>query len=181
MLQNLELTCTVTWLPAKVPILSSAKPYSVFALFPQGSHRCVSRWSVWRPPEISSGPPTPALWASRSSVSDGSYFCVCLCSTVHSTEVSASLCSPGLWPDGSDGTDINAVCRSSDKSLLVTGDDFGKVHLFSYPCSQFRVGCCSQSHQGGDSALWFSVSKTYCWVFFLSRLPAMFMVATAVT
>ncbi|XP_031703958.1 echinoderm microtubule-associated protein-like 1 isoform X6 [Anarrhichthys ocellatus] len=45
----------------------------------------------------------------------------------------------GLWPDGSDGTDINAACRSSDKSLLVTGDDFGKVHLFSYPCSQFRA------------------------------------------
>ncbi|XP_037652738.1 echinoderm microtubule-associated protein-like 1 isoform X6 [Sebastes umbrosus] len=45
----------------------------------------------------------------------------------------------GLWPDGSDGTDINAVCRSSDKSLLVIGDDFGKVHLFSYPCSQFRA------------------------------------------
>uniref|UniRef100_A0A665VVE0 Uncharacterized protein n=1 Tax=Echeneis naucrates TaxID=173247 RepID=A0A665VVE0_ECHNA len=47
----------------------------------------------------------------------------------------------GLWPDGSDGTDINAVCRSHDKSLLVTGDDFGKVHLFSYPCSQFRAPC----------------------------------------
>ncbi|XP_033968130.1 echinoderm microtubule-associated protein-like 1 isoform X10 [Pseudochaenichthys georgianus] len=45
----------------------------------------------------------------------------------------------GLWPDGSDGTDINAVCRSSDRSLVVTGDDFGKVHLFSYPCSQFRA------------------------------------------
>ncbi|XP_067470409.1 echinoderm microtubule-associated protein-like 1 isoform X7 [Thunnus thynnus] len=45
----------------------------------------------------------------------------------------------GLWPDGSDGTDINAVCRSNDKSLLVTGDDFGKVHLFTYPCSQFRA------------------------------------------
>ncbi|KAM9842423.1 echinoderm microtubule-associated protein-like 1 isoform 2-T2 [Aulostomus maculatus] len=45
----------------------------------------------------------------------------------------------GMWSDGSDGTDINAVCRSGDKSLLVTGDDFGKVHLFSYPCSQFRA------------------------------------------
>lgn len=50
------------------------------------------------------------------------------------------LFSLGLWPDGSDGTDINAVCRTNDKSLLVTGDDFGKVHLFTYPCSQFRVG-----------------------------------------
>ncbi|XP_017158107.1 echinoderm microtubule-associated protein-like 1 isoform X8 [Poecilia reticulata] len=45
----------------------------------------------------------------------------------------------GLWPDGSDGTDINAACASNNKSLLVTGDDFGKVHLFSYPCSQFRA------------------------------------------
>uniref|UniRef100_A0A4W4GHG4 HELP domain-containing protein n=1 Tax=Electrophorus electricus TaxID=8005 RepID=A0A4W4GHG4_ELEEL len=45
----------------------------------------------------------------------------------------------GLWPDGSDGTDINAVCRSNEKILLVTGDDFGKVHLFSFPCSQSRA------------------------------------------
>ncbi|KAG7275449.1 hypothetical protein CRUP_033182 [Coryphaenoides rupestris] len=45
----------------------------------------------------------------------------------------------GLWPDGSDGTDINAVCSSNKKSLLATGDDFGKVHLFSFPCSQFRA------------------------------------------
>ncbi|KAL2099109.1 hypothetical protein ACEWY4_005589 [Coilia grayii] len=45
----------------------------------------------------------------------------------------------GLWPDGSDGTDINAVCRSHEGRLLVTGDDFGKVHLFAFPCSQFRA------------------------------------------
>ncbi|KAJ7398332.1 hypothetical protein BTVI_126260 [Pitangus sulphuratus] len=45
----------------------------------------------------------------------------------------------GVWPEGSDGTDINAVCRSHGRKLLSTGDDFGKVHLFSYPCSQFRV------------------------------------------
>ncbi|XP_051578106.1 echinoderm microtubule-associated protein-like 1 isoform X2 [Myxocyprinus asiaticus] len=45
----------------------------------------------------------------------------------------------GLWPDGSDGTDINAVCSSNAKRLLVTGDDFGKVHLYSFPCSQSRA------------------------------------------
>lgn len=45
----------------------------------------------------------------------------------------------GLWPDGSDGTDINAVCRSNENRLLATGDDFGKVRLFSFPCSQFRA------------------------------------------
>ncbi|XP_011939315.1 PREDICTED: echinoderm microtubule-associated protein-like 1 isoform X2 [Cercocebus atys] len=45
----------------------------------------------------------------------------------------------GVWPEGSDGTDINAVSRAHEKKLLSTGDDFGKVHLFSYPCSQFRA------------------------------------------
>ncbi|KAM3595114.1 uncharacterized protein V6R79_018202 [Siganus canaliculatus] len=64
----------------------------------------------------------------------------------------------GLWPDGSDGTDINAGCRSNDKSLLVTGDDFGKVHLFSYPCSQFRA----PSHvYGGHSSHVTNVSFLY--------------------
>nr|XP_046267840.1 echinoderm microtubule-associated protein-like 1 isoform X4 [Scatophagus argus] len=64
----------------------------------------------------------------------------------------------GLWPDGSDGTDINAVCRNNDKSLLVTGDDFGKVHLFSYPCSQFRA----PSHvYGGHSSHVTNVSFLY--------------------
>ncbi|KAI1895666.1 hypothetical protein AGOR_G00108570 [Albula goreensis] len=55
----------------------------------------------------------------------------------------------GLWPEGSDGTDINAVCRSNEKRLLVTGDDFGKVHLFAYPCSQFRA---SSHMYGGHSS-----------------------------
>nr|XP_055052698.1 echinoderm microtubule-associated protein-like 2 isoform X1 [Misgurnus anguillicaudatus] len=45
----------------------------------------------------------------------------------------------GIWPEGADGTDINAVCRSHDKQLLASADDFGKVHLFSNPCSQPRA------------------------------------------
>ncbi|TRY69777.1 hypothetical protein DNTS_006007 [Danionella cerebrum] len=45
----------------------------------------------------------------------------------------------GIWPDGADGTDINAVCRSHDKNLLASADDFGKVHLFSNPCFQPRA------------------------------------------
>ncbi|CAG10528.1 unnamed protein product [Tetraodon nigroviridis] len=63
----------------------------------------------------------------------------------------------GLWPDGSDGTDVNAVCRSHDKSLLATGDDFGKVHLFSYPCSQFRVPYHTlNTHPANEIPLWLS-------------------------
>lgn len=47
----------------------------------------------------------------------------------------------GIWPEGADGTDINAVCRSHDNNLLASADDFGKVHLFSNPCSLPRVSC----------------------------------------
>ncbi|XP_067875081.1 LOW QUALITY PROTEIN: echinoderm microtubule-associated protein-like 2 [Heterodontus francisci] len=45
----------------------------------------------------------------------------------------------GIWPEGADGTDINAICRSSDDQLLSTADDFGKVNLFSYPCLHPRA------------------------------------------
>uniref|UniRef100_A0A669D168 EMAP like 2 n=1 Tax=Oreochromis niloticus TaxID=8128 RepID=A0A669D168_ORENI len=55
----------------------------------------------------------------------------------------------GIWPDGADGTDINAVCRSHDGSLLASADDFGKVHLFSFPCSQPRAQ--SQEYGGHSS------------------------------
>lgn len=33
----------------------------------------------------------------------------------------------GIWPPASDGSDINAVCRSPDGQLLLTCDDLGKV------------------------------------------------------
>ena len=49
---------------------------------------------------------------------------------------------PGIWSEGADGTDINAVARSHDGKLLASADDFGKVHLFSYPCCQPRVSPC---------------------------------------
>uniref|UniRef100_A0A8C2YIE2 EMAP like 2 n=1 Tax=Chinchilla lanigera TaxID=34839 RepID=A0A8C2YIE2_CHILA len=55
----------------------------------------------------------------------------------------------GIWSEGVDGTDINAVARSHDGRLLASADDFGKVHLFSYPCCQPRA----LSHKyGGHSS-----------------------------
>ncbi|XP_067680201.1 echinoderm microtubule-associated protein-like 2 isoform X13 [Haliotis asinina] len=42
----------------------------------------------------------------------------------------------GIWPDGADGTDINNCTRSHKQHLVATGDDFGKVNLFKYPCCQ---------------------------------------------
>ncbi|KAK6645396.1 hypothetical protein RUM43_001673 [Polyplax serrata] len=39
----------------------------------------------------------------------------------------------GIWQDGMDGTDINNCARSNSSKLLVTGDDFGKLKLYTYP------------------------------------------------
>lgn len=59
----------------------------------------------------------------------------------------------GIWPPDADGTDVNSVCRSPDESLLATGDDFGHVKLFRYPCpkekSQFRQYRGHSSHVCG--------------------------------
>lgn len=41
----------------------------------------------------------------------------------------------GVYPPYADGTDINAVARTNDGSLVVTADDFGQVKLFRYPCA----------------------------------------------
>jgi WD40 repeat protein len=40
----------------------------------------------------------------------------------------------GVFPSGTDGTHINSVDFSSDKTLIATGDDYGLVNLFRNPC-----------------------------------------------
>ena len=40
----------------------------------------------------------------------------------------------GIWPPCSGGSDINSLDRSVDRTVIATGDDFGKVKLFKYPC-----------------------------------------------
>lgn len=45
----------------------------------------------------------------------------------------------GVWPENADGTDVNTVARSNDQSLLASGDDWGKIKLFSFPASQPKV------------------------------------------
>lgn len=40
----------------------------------------------------------------------------------------------GIQPIGVDGTHINGVCRSNNKKLLATGDDWRLVNLFRNPC-----------------------------------------------
>ncbi|VTJ70483.1 Hypothetical predicted protein [Marmota monax] len=60
----------------------------------------------------------------------------------------------GIWSEGADGTDINAVARSHDGKLLASADDFGKVHLFSYPCCQPRVSPSGFHGAWGSKQSW---------------------------
>ena len=50
----------------------------------------------------------------------------------------------GIWPEGADGTDINACVRANKQNLLASADDFGKVNLYAYPCSQPKVSNLTQ-------------------------------------
>ena len=45
----------------------------------------------------------------------------------------------GIFPPAADGSDINAVCRSPDQNVSATGDDFGMVKLFKYPCPEEKA------------------------------------------
>ncbi|CAH1391203.1 unnamed protein product [Nezara viridula] len=48
-----------------------------------------------------------------------------------------SFTSVGAWPEGADGTDVNASAAAG--GLLATGDDWGKVKLYSWPTIQPKV------------------------------------------
>lgn len=45
----------------------------------------------------------------------------------------------GIWPENADGSDVNACARSHNHKAIATGDDFGKVNIYSYPACQPKV------------------------------------------
>ncbi|XP_068612113.1 echinoderm microtubule-associated protein-like 3 [Brachionichthys hirsutus] len=54
----------------------------------------------------------------------------------------------GVWSEGSDGTDINALCRSHNERVVAVADDFCKVHLFQYPCPKPKAPSFKYSGHG---------------------------------
>lgn len=48
----------------------------------------------------------------------------------------------GIWPKYTDITDINSVDANYNSSVLVSGDDFGLVKLFKFPC--LKKGKCQR-------------------------------------
>lgn len=55
----------------------------------------------------------------------------------------------GIWPENADGSDINTCDRSHSQKLLATGDDFGKINVYSYPVCQTK--CLHHCYSGHSS------------------------------
>ncbi|KAJ6667049.1 hypothetical protein lerEdw1_019052 [Lerista edwardsae] len=58
----------------------------------------------------------------------------------------------GVWPKYSNITDINSVDGNYNNAVLVTGDDFGLLKLFRFPCLKKEGGIDSHSEES-DSDL----------------------------
>uniref|UniRef100_A0A7S3ZZI0 EF-hand domain-containing protein n=1 Tax=Pelagomonas calceolata TaxID=35677 RepID=A0A7S3ZZI0_9STRA len=67
----------------------------------------------------------------------------------------------GCYPPHSDATDINAVCKSSDSTLLATADRSGLVSLYRWPCSQKLPAKTYKGHGGGVAMCRFTPDGAY--------------------
>ena len=45
-------------------------------------------------------------------------------------------CVTGVFPKGCDGTHVNGVSLSADGKLVATGDDWGLVNIYRFPCRE---------------------------------------------
>lgn len=59
----------------------------------------------------------------------------------------------GIWPDNnlSIGPFISSTDRSNNSKLLITGDDIGRLNLFSYPSCQPK--CLHHSYSGHTATI----------------------------
>lgn len=48
----------------------------------------------------------------------------------------------GIWPRNADKVDVICACVSHAGLNIATGDDFGLVKLFDFPCTEKFVSCC---------------------------------------
>lgn len=49
----------------------------------------------------------------------------------------------GIWEKYTDTNDVNAVDANFQGEVLVTGDDFGLVKLFKFPCLKKGIQYCA--------------------------------------
>jgi len=79
------------------------------------------------------------------------------------TTVKFSWNTEGIFPRGVDGTHINGVAGSTDKSLIAAGDDFGLVTLFRDPVRKGHKARCYRGHSEHVTSVKFSDDDGYLW------------------
>jgi len=52
----------------------------------------------------------------------------------HTTTCTYGWATQGIFSANTSGHDVNAVTRSKNHDVIATGDDFGRINLFQYPC-----------------------------------------------
>lgn len=67
----------------------------------------------------------------------------------------------GIRPSGEDGTHVNNVVVSSDGSLILTGDDFGLVNVYSFPGPSIDQSHSYSAHSEHVPRLAFSKDGQY--------------------
>lgn len=96
----------------------------------QVTHAQQIRNIEWASNNCTLSPNTFGIWASIDTESQ---------SPSSNKQISISL----------DGTDINSSCVSNSKLFLATGDDFGRLNLYAYPCNTSK--CEKRSYHGHSS------------------------------
>lgn len=68
----------------------------------------------------------------------------------------------GIWPPCASGDDINSLDCDKERKVIITGDDFGKVKLFRYPCPVEKASFNPYSgHSSHVTNVKFSNSNNY--------------------
>jgi microtubule-associated protein-like 1/2 len=67
----------------------------------------------------------------------------------------------GIFDPSQDGSDINTCDSNANKSLIVTGDDFGNVNLFRYPVMKGNKSVSSHAHSSHVVRVRFTADERY--------------------
>ena len=67
----------------------------------------------------------------------------------------------GVFPPGVDGSHVNGVDRNPSKSLLATGDDWGMVNIYNYPCLKDAKSRAFRAHSSHVVRVKFSPKGDY--------------------
>jgi len=67
----------------------------------------------------------------------------------------------GIYPPGAKGTDVNCVERSASEKYIISGDDWGLVNIYRYPCRENAKGIFLRGHSEHVVRVKFGMNDSY--------------------